>query len=75
MYHLVILVSFKSNLQRLSQKNRREPKAVYNAGPGMIKRPNVHLMKSDSNANILFSFSFQDLKHKRSTLKYYQNSS
>lgn len=41
----------------------------------MIKRPNVHLMKSDSNANILFSFSFQDLKHKCSTLTYYQNSS
>ena len=39
MYHLVILVSFKSNLQRLSQKkNQSEPKAVYNAGPGMIKK-------------------------------------
>lgn len=38
MYHLVILVSYKSNLQLLSQKNQSEPQAVYNAGPGMIKK-------------------------------------
>ena len=46
MHHLQILVSFIKKLDLLSQNNQCEPKAVYNAGPGMIKRPNVHLMKT-----------------------------
>ena len=38
MHHLQILVSFIKKLDQLSQNNQCEPKAVYNAGPGIINK-------------------------------------
>ena len=38
MHHLQILVSFIEKLDLLSQNNQCEPKAVYNAGPGIINK-------------------------------------